>query len=137
LHGDHFDATFAGHMSDGARFPDGTTHGPASMSFERHTATVMTGRHSGSDDAGAFNMTPSPTWDRPVALSFDSLLDADAMRDWMATMHPLEHGGHSHGGPMTGGGHHMGQNTVPSGQRNLFMFALVSGHGAIVDALAR
>ena len=41
-------------------------------------------------------------------------------------MHPLEHGGHSHGG-MMGGPHGMGHNTVPTGQRNLFMFSMVNG----------
>ena len=65
-----------------------------------------------------------------------ALLDADAMQDWMTAMHPLEHGGHSNGGPTMGGGH-MGHNTVPAGQHNLFMFSMVSDHSAIVDALAR
>ena len=51
-----------------------------------------------------------------------ALLDADAMTDWMTAMHPLEHGGHSHGGPMMGGSPMMGRNTVPTGQRNLFLF---------------
>lgn len=66
-----------------------------------------------------------------------TLLDADAMQDWMATMHPLEHGGHSHGGSSMGGHHGPGTNTVPGGQRNLFMFALANQHGAIMDALGR
>lgn len=64
-----------------------------------------------------------------------ALLDADAMRDWMTAMHPLEQGGHTHGGSMMGGP--MGHNTVPSGQRNLFMFSLFGGQNAIMDALAR
>jgi hypothetical protein len=65
-----------------------------------------------------------------------ALLDASAMQDWMTAMHPLEHGGHSHGGPMMGGGH-MGHNTVPSGNANLFMFCVVNDRGAVMDALAR
>jgi hypothetical protein len=65
-----------------------------------------------------------------------ALLDADAMQDWMTAMHPLEHGGHTHGGPRSGGGH-MGHNTVPSGHHNLFVFAMVNDHDAILDALAR
>jgi hypothetical protein len=66
-----------------------------------------------------------------------TLLDADAMQDWMTAMHPLEHGGHTHGGPMMGGSPMMGHNTVPTGQRNLFMFSLASPNNAIMDALAR
>jgi hypothetical protein len=66
-----------------------------------------------------------------------ALLDADAMQDWMTAMHPLEHGGHSHGGSMMGGSPMMGRNTVPTGERNLFMFSLVNDHNAMMDALAR
>ncbi len=69
---------------------------------------------------------------------FGTLVDADAMRDWMTAMHPLEQGGHSHGGGMMGGGSPvMGHNTVPAGQRNLFMFSIWNDHDAIMDALAR
>lgn len=57
-----------------------------------------------------------------------SLLDADAMQDWMSAMHPFEHGGHH----MMGG-----RNTVPTGQHNLFMFSLANDHSAMMDALAR
>jgi hypothetical protein len=66
-----------------------------------------------------------------------ALLDADAMQDWMTAMHPLEHGGHSHGGTMMGGSPMMGHNTVPTGQHNLFMFSLVNDRNAMMDALAR
>jgi len=66
-----------------------------------------------------------------------TLVDADAMQDWMIAMHPLEQGGHSHGGSMMGGSGMMGHNTVPTGQRNLFMFSVVNGQNAIMDALAR
>jgi hypothetical protein len=65
------------------------------------------------------------------------LLDADAMKDWMTAMHPLEHGGHSHGGSMMGGQHGMGHNTVPTGQHNLFMFSMANDRSAIMDALWR
>jgi hypothetical protein len=64
-----------------------------------------------------------------------TLVDADAMRDWMTSMHPLEHGGHSHGGSMDGG--MMGGNTVPTGTHNLFMFCLSNSTNAIMDALAK
>ena len=66
-----------------------------------------------------------------------TLLDADAMQDWMTAMDPLEHGGHSHGGSMMGGSSMMGRNTVPTGQHNLFMFSMVNDRNAIMDALAR
>jgi hypothetical protein len=66
-----------------------------------------------------------------------TLLDADAMRAWMEAMHPIEHGGHSHGGSPMGGHAGMGHNTVPGGQRNLFVFAMFAEHHAIMDALAR
>ena len=66
-----------------------------------------------------------------------TLLDADAMQDWMTAMHPLEQGGHSHGGAMMGGSGMMGHNTVPTGQHNLFMFSIVNGQNALMDALAR
>ena len=175
------------------------------MMVDHHSATVTSGRYSGSGDAGTFNMSLSPMWDRPASIgtvagvytrstsngytmtmtmsangqltasdsrgclingsvgvpdathnmyrinatvtscgSLDgtysgmgALLDADAMQDWMTAMHPLEHGGHSHGGSMMGGSPMMGHNTVPTGQRNLFMFSMVNDHNAIMDALAR
>jgi hypothetical protein len=203
--GDHFNATFSGHMYDGVHFPDGTNPGTSSMMIDHHSTTVTSGHYSGSGDAGTFNMTLSPMWDRPASLgtvagvytrstssgytmtmtlsangqltasdsrgcllngtvgvpdathnmyrinatvtscgSLDgayqgmgTLLDADAMQDWMTAMQPLEHGGHSHGGPMMGGAPMMGHNTVPTGQRNLFMFSLVNANNAIMDALAR
>jgi hypothetical protein len=72
-----------------------------------------------------------------------TLLDADAMRDWMSAMHPLEHGGHWQGNmDMTGMGHMGGMggmpyNTVPTGTSNLFMFVLKNGQNAMMDALAK
>ena len=204
MNGDHFIATFSGHMYEGDHFPDGTNHGTTSMTIDHHSASTMSGRYTGSGDAGTFKMIPSPMWIRPTSLGtvagvytrttsngytmtmtigangqlagsdsrgcvingtvdipdpthnmhgidatvtscgpldghyqgMGTLLDADAMRDWMTAMHPLEHGGHSHGG-MMGGSHGMGHNTVPTGQHNLFMFAMVNGQNAIMDALAR
>ena len=52
-------------------------------------------------------------------------------------MHPLEHGGHTHGGYMMGGSPMMGHNTVPGGQNNLFMFSMTNGQNGMMDALAR
>lgn len=72
-----------------------------------------------------------------------TLLDADAMHDWMTAMHPIEQGGHSHGhmdvGHMGGMGGMGGMtyNTVPTGSSNLFMFVLENGQNAIMDALAK
>jgi hypothetical protein len=66
-----------------------------------------------------------------------TLLDADAMRDWMSTMHPIEQGGHSHGNMHMGGMGGMTYNTVPTGTSNLFMFVLKNEHNAIMDALAK
>lgn len=205
MSGDHFDATFDGHMHDGVHFPDGTNHGTASMTIDHHSASTTSGRYSGSGDAGTFNMSLSPMWERAASLgaaagvytrstsngyamtmtihadgqlsasdsrgcvisgtiavpdalhnlygidatvsscgSLDgryrgmgTLVDAEAMQDWMTAMHPLEHGGHTHGGSMMGGSPMMGSNTVPAGQHNLFMFSLVNAQGAIMDALAR
>jgi hypothetical protein len=205
MSGDRFDTTFGGHMYDGVHFPDGTNHGTTSMMVDHHSATVTNGRYAGNGDAGTFDMSLSPMWDRPASIgtvagvytrttsngytmtmtmsangqltasdslgclingsvgvpdathnmyslnaavtscgSLDgtysgmgALLDADAMQDWMTSMHPLEHGGHSHGGSMMGGSPRMGHNTVPTGQRNLFMFSMVNDHNAIMDALAR
>ena len=203
--GDHFDATFQGHMYEGLHFPDGTNHGTASMMIDHHSAGTTSGRYTGSGDTGMFNMSLSPMWDRSASLGtvagvytrttsngytmtmtvsangqvnasdsrgclisgtigvpdaahnmyrmnatvtscgtldgtyqgMGTLLDADAMQDWMTAMHPLEHGGHSHGGSMMGGSSMMGRNTVPNGQRNLFMFSMVNDRNAIMDALAR
>lgn len=203
--GDHFDATFSGHMYDGVHFPDGTNHGTASMMIDQHSTSAMSGRYAGSGDAGTFHMSLDPMWDRAASLGtvagvytrstsngytmtmtlnvngqltasdsrgcvvngtvsvpdathnmyrmnatvtscgtldgtytgMGALLDADAMQDWMTAMHPLEHGGHSHGGSMMGGSPMMGHNTVPTGQRNLFMFSLANDHNAMMDALAR
>ena len=66
-----------------------------------------------------------------------TLLDADAMQDWMTAMHPIEHGGHSYGGSMMAGEHDIGHNTVPTGHHNLFMFSMVNDQNAIMDALGR
>jgi hypothetical protein len=194
--GDHFVAQMTDHMDDSGHFPDGTNFGPGSMTVDSHTSDMMGGHFSGNGDAGTFNMTRSPMWDRPASLgtaagtytrttsngyamtmtisangqltasdtrgcvvsgtvhvpdaahnlysmdatvtscgSLDgtyhgmgSLLDADAMQDWMTAMHPFEHGGHH----MMGG-----HNTVPTGQHNLFMFSLANDHSAMMDALAR
>jgi len=68
MSGGHFDATFDGHMYDGAHFPDGTNHGTASMMIEQHSASATSGRFSGSGDAGTFNMSLSPMWDRPASV---------------------------------------------------------------------
>jgi hypothetical protein len=38
---------------------------------------------------------------------------------------------------MMGGSPMMGRNTVPTGERNLFMFSLVNDDNAMMDALAR
>jgi hypothetical protein len=72
-----------------------------------------------------------------------TLLDATAMTAWMQRMAPIAHGGTSSGGMMGGGpmqgpgGMMGGQNALPSGARNLFMFVLVNDAHAIMDALAR
>jgi hypothetical protein len=205
LSGDHFDATFSGHLYEGVHFPDGTNHGTATMHVDHHSSAATDGRYSGHGDTGTFRMTLSPMWDRPASLgaiagvytrstssgytitmtvaaggqwtgsdskgclfngtvsvpdplhnlyhldaqvsscgSLDghyqgtgTLLDADAMRDWMTTMHPLEQGGHSHGGSMMGGMHGAAHNTVPTGQGNLFMFSMFNERNAIMDALGR
>ena len=75
---------------------------------------------------------------------YGSLLDADAMRDWTQAMGCFQYGaggmmgGGGMGGGMMGGWWPMtGTNTVPSGTGNLFMFSIVNGHYAIMDALAR
>jgi hypothetical protein len=203
--GGQFDAMFSGHMYDGAHFPDGSNHGTAAMMIDRHSGGTMTGRYAGSGDAGTFNMSLSPMWNRSSSLgavagvytrstsngysmtmtlgaggelmasdsrgcimngtvglpdtvhnlyaiemqvtscgSLDgryqgtgTLLDADLMQDWMTAMHPLEHGGHTHGGSMMSGSPMMGGNTVPTGQRNLLLFAVANDSNAIMDALGR
>jgi hypothetical protein len=205
MNGDHFNATFSGHMYEGVHFPDGANHGTTSMMIDNHAVGTMSGRYTGSGDAGTFNMNLSPMWNRTASLgsvagvytrttsngytmtmtvgangqvmasdsrgclvngtvtvpdtthnlygmdvsvtscgSLDghyqgmgTLLDADAMTDWMTAMHPLEHGGHSHGGSMMGGSPMMGRNTVPTGQHNLYVFSMANSQNAIMDALAR
>jgi hypothetical protein len=75
---------------------------------------------------------------------YGSLLDADAMRDWSQQMGCFQYGsggmmgGGGMGGGMMGGWWPLtGTNTVPGGTQNLFMFSMVNGHYAIMDALAR
>lgn len=203
--GERIHAEFIGHMSEGAQFPDGTSRGPASMTFEHHWDNSADGHYNGNGDSGPFELRLSPMWNTPASLgsvagsytrttsngyamtiSIDArgqlsgsdshgcllsgtvtvpdpehnlyridaevsscgtldgryrgmgaLLDADAMQDWMSAMHPLEHGGHSHGGHGPGGPHMRGNNTVPSGRQNLFMFSMSNDRGAFMDALAR
>lgn len=205
LHGERFQAEFFGHMSEGAQFPDGTSLGPASMTFEHHSGIGTDGHYAGNGDSGGFNMSLSPMWSTPASLDavagsymrttsngyamsmninsmgqltgsdtfgcvlsgavtvpdpahnlyridadvsscgtldghyqgLGALLDADEMQEWMSDMHPLEHGAHSHGGHGTGGPHMRGNNTVPSGQHNLFMFSMFNDRGAIMDALVK
>jgi hypothetical protein len=205
LHGERFEAEFVGHMSAGAQFPDGTSRGPASMTFEHHSAIGADGHYTGNGDSGVFNMSLSPMWSTPASLEsaagsymrttsngyamsmninsmgqltgsdtfgcvlsgtvtvpdpahnlyridadvsscgtldghyqgLGALLDADEMQEWMSDMHPLEHGAHSHGGHGMGGPHMRGNNTVPSGQHNLFMFSMFNDRGAIMDALVK
>ena len=48
--GDHFNATFNGHMYEGDHFPDGTNHGKASMMIDHHTAGTTSGRYTGSGE---------------------------------------------------------------------------------------
>lgn len=62
-----------------------------------------------------------------------TLFDAAAMSSWLRHMPPLATGGMHDAGTMHGGP----MNTIPTGARNLFMFALTSGQHAIMDALAR
>lgn len=62
-----------------------------------------------------------------------TLVDATAMSSWLHHMPALATGG-LHGGGMMHGGP---MNTIPTGTRNLFMFAVTSGQHAIMDALAR
>lgn len=80
-------------------------------------------------------------------IGMGTLVDADYMHDWLTTMQPFDCGWYSMGG-WTGGGMMgsgmmgnwrppVGQNTVPGGTHNLFMFSFVNDHNAIMDALAR
>jgi hypothetical protein len=71
-----------------------------------------------------------------------TLLDVDAMKPWLERMRPPldpnANGGT--GGGMMGGGMMGGpppQNAIPSGAKNLFMFALFNGTSAIMDAVAK
>jgi hypothetical protein len=72
-----------------------------------------------------------------------TLVDADAMRNWTATMGCFQYGANGWtGGGMMGGGMgnwwpNTGTNTVPSGANNLFMFAMTNDQYAFMDALAR
>lgn len=68
VHGERFSASFAGHMHEGAQFPDGTNHGAAEMRFEHHAATTTRGSHAGCGDAGTFEMSASPMWARDASL---------------------------------------------------------------------
>ena len=82
-----------------------------------------------------------------------TLVDADAMQDWMGSMGCFQYGsggwsgggmmgGGTMGGGMMGGGPgrwwpYAGANTVTRGTGNLFMFAMTDGRHAIMDALTR
>jgi len=71
-----------------------------------------------------------------------ALVDADAMHDWLTAMPTFDCGWYSMGGWMGGGmmggwRPPVGQNTIPGGTHNLFMFSLVNSQNAIMDALAR
>jgi len=68
-----------------------------------------------------------------------TLVDANAMREWMSNMGCFQYGqnGMMGGGMMGGWWPNTGTNTVPSGTQNLLMFSMVNGHYAMMDALAR
>jgi hypothetical protein len=107
------------------------------------------GQVTGSDTAGCmFNGTvtaPDPShnlYHMDVSVTscgvFDgtyqgmgTLVDADAMQDWMSRMPGYQHGG------MMGGSGMMGRNAMPNGRQNLFMFSIVNDRHAMMDALAR
>jgi hypothetical protein len=72
-----------------------------------------------------------------------TLVDASTMQGWTSHMGCFQYGQDGMmGGGMGHGGMHGwwpvgGTNTVPSGTRNLLMFAISNGQYAIMDALAR
>jgi len=65
--GTQFNATMAGYMYPGSRFPDGTNYGISSMMFNYGNG-AWTGQYSGTGDAGTFNVTMSPMWNQPASL---------------------------------------------------------------------
>ena len=65
--GTQFNATMAGYMYPGSRFPDGTNYGMSSMMFNYGNG-AWTGQYSGGGDAGTFNVTMSPMWNQPASL---------------------------------------------------------------------
>ena len=67
--GDHFNATFIGHMYEGVHFPDGTNHGTAWIMVDHHSASTISGGYSGSGDTGTFDMVSTPMSTRPPRLN--------------------------------------------------------------------
>ena len=143
----------------------GTYTRTTSIGYAMTLSFASTGQLTGSDSRGCvFNGTvavPDPTHNLyQISATVTScgildgtyqghgtLLDASAMQSWMSSMGCFQYGSGGWGGGMMGGGmmdgrdHHWwpydGTNTVPSGTRNLFMFAMTDGRHAIMDALAR
>jgi hypothetical protein len=68
MSGTQFNATMAGYMYPGSRFPDGSTHSPSSMMFSYGNG-AWTGQYTGGGDSGTFNVTMSAMWDRPATLA--------------------------------------------------------------------
>ena len=66
--GTQFNATMAGHMYPGSRFPDGSAYGPSSMMFNYDNG-AWTGQYTGGGDTGTFNTTMSSMWNRPATLA--------------------------------------------------------------------
>jgi hypothetical protein len=141
--GSHFDATFDGHMYEGAHFPDGSNHGSWSMTVD-HPATGMHGQFHGNGDVGSFTMDLSPMWNRPASLAtVAGVYTRTTSSGYSMTMTLSSNGQMS--GQDTRGCVFSGTVSVPDTNHNLYRLdAAVSscgaldgeyaGMGALVDA---
>jgi hypothetical protein len=145
LSGTQFNATMAGYMYPGSRFPDGSAYGPSSMMFSYVDGT-WTGQYTGGGDTGTFNVTMSSMWNRPATLamlagtytrttSIGYVMTMSIATDGMITASD------------TRGCVISGTVTVPDANRNLYQLdatvtscgvlnGTYGGHGTLVDATA-
>ncbi len=145
MSGTQFNATMAGYMYPGSRFPDGSNYGTWSMMAQYANGT-WSGQFNGSGDNTTFSFSMHPAYDRPASLDvLAGTYTRTTSVGYTMTMSVTQ------GGQLTGsdsrGCVFNGTVTVPDSNHNLYQIAATvtscgildgdyQGHGTLADATA-
>lgn len=145
MSGTQFNATMAGYMYPGSRFPDGSNYGTWSM-MAHYTNGTWSGQFNGSGDTTTFSFSMHPAYDRPASLDvLAGTYTRTTSVGYTMTM------SFTQGGQLTGsdsrGCVFNGTVTVPDSNHNLYQIAATvtscgildgdyQGHGTLADATA-